>query len=100
MDPGSIVMITAPIFFPMIRELGVDPIWFATLCLLSVQLGLISPPFGLDVYTMKALAPPGVTLVDCFKASMPYFAWGLILLVMIFFIPELATWLPSVSGAK
>ena len=100
MDPASIVMITAPIFFPMIKQLGFDPLWFATLCLLSVQLGLITPPFGLDVYTMKALAPPGVTLGDCFKASMPYLAWGLILLVLIFFIPELATWLPSVSGAK
>ncbi|MBN1322097.1 MAG: TRAP transporter large permease subunit [Thermoleophilia bacterium] len=100
MDPASIVMITAPIFFPMVKELGFDMLWFATICLLSVQLGLISPPFGLDVYTMKALAPPGVTLGDCFKASMPYFAWGLVLLLMIFFIPEIATWLPSVSGAK
>jgi tripartite ATP-independent transporter DctM subunit len=100
MDPASIVMITAPIFFPMIKVLGFDMLWFATLCLLSVQLGLISPPFGLDVYTMKALAPPDVTLSDCFKASMPYFAWGIILLVLIFFIPELATWLPGISGAK
>jgi len=100
MDPASIVMITAPIFFPMIKELGFDMIWFATLCCLSVQLGLISPPFGLDVYTMKALAPPDVTLGDCFKASMPFFGWGLVLLLLIFFVPEIATWLPSISGAK
>ena len=62
MDPASIVMITAPIFFPMVKELGFDMLWFATISLLSVQLGLISPPFGLDVYTMKALAPPHITL--------------------------------------
>ena len=62
MDPASIVMITAPIFFPMVRALGFDMLWFATISLLSVQLGLISPPFGLDVYTMKALSPPHITL--------------------------------------
>ena len=64
MDPASIVMITAPIFFPMVKELGFDMLWFATISLLSVQLGLISPPFGLDVYTMKALSPPHITLGD------------------------------------
>ena len=81
MDPASIVMITAPIFFPMVKELGFDMLWFATISLLSVQLGLISPPFGLDVYTMKALAPPHITLGECFRASMPYFAMGILLLV-------------------
>ncbi len=100
MDPASIVMITAPIFFPMVKELGFDMLWFATISLLSVQLGLISPPFGLDVYTMKALAPPHITLGDCFRASMPYFAMGLLLLIILFFVPEISTWLPGISEAK
>jgi tripartite ATP-independent transporter DctM subunit len=99
MDPASIVMITAPIFFPMVKELGFDMLWFATISLLSVQLGLISPPFGLDVYTMKALAPQ-YTLGQCFKASMPYFAMGLLLLLILFFVPAISTWLPGISGAK
>jgi tripartite ATP-independent transporter DctM subunit len=99
MDPASIVMITAPIFFPMIKALGFDMLWFATISLLSVQLGLISPPFGLDVYTMKALAPQ-YSLGQVFKSSMPYFAMGLLLLVFIFFVPQLALWLPGISGAK
>ena len=55
---------------------------------------------GESDFLERALAPPGVTLGDCFKASFPYLAWGLILLLLIFFIPEIATWLPSVSGAK
>jgi tripartite ATP-independent transporter DctM subunit len=100
MDPASIVMITAPIFFPMVKELGFDMLWFATISLLSVQIGLISPPFGLDVYTMKALAPPHISLGDCFRASMPYFGMALLLLVILFFVPEISTWLPSISGAK
>ena len=100
MDPASIVMITAPIFFPMVKELGFDMLWFATISLLSVQLGLISPPFGLDVYTMKALSPPHISLGQVFKASMPYLAMGLLLLVILFFVPQIATWLPGISGAK
>jgi tripartite ATP-independent transporter DctM subunit len=100
MDPASIVMITAPIFFPMVRALGFDMLWFATISLLSVQLGLISPPFGLDVYTMKALSPPHITLGQVFKASMPYFAMGLLLLIILFFVPEISLWLPGLSGAK
>ena len=100
MDPASIVMITAPIFFPMVKELGFDMLWFATISLLSVQLGLISPPFGLDVYTMKALSPPHITLGQVFKASMPYFGMGLLLLLVLFFVPEISLWLPGISGAK
>jgi TRAP-type C4-dicarboxylate transport system permease large subunit len=100
MDPASIVMITAPIFFPMVKELGFDMLWFATISLLSVQLGLISPPFGLDVYTMKALAPPHISLGQVFKASMPYFVMGLLLLILLFFVPSISTWLPNISGAK
>lgn len=100
MDPASIVMITAPIFFPMAKGLGFDMLWFATISLLSVQLGLITPPFGLDVYTMKALAPPHITLGDVFRASMPYLAMGLLLLVILFFVPEISLWLPGISGAK
>jgi tripartite ATP-independent transporter DctM subunit len=99
MDPASIVMITAPIFFPMVKELGFDMLWFATISLLSVQLGLISPPFGLDVYTMKALAPQ-YSLGQCFRSSMPYFAMGLLLLVILFFVPEISLWLPGISEAK
>jgi TRAP-type C4-dicarboxylate transport system permease large subunit len=99
MDPASIVMITAPIFFPMVKELGFDMLWFATISLLSVQLGLITPPFGLDVYTMKALAPQ-YSLGQCFKSSMPYLAMGLLILIILFFVPQISTWLPSISGAK
>jgi TRAP-type C4-dicarboxylate transport system permease large subunit len=100
MDPASIVMITAPIFFPMVRALEFDMLWFATISLLSVQLGLITPPFGLDIYTMKAIAPPHITLGQVFRASLPYLGMGLLLLVIMFFYQPLATWLPSVSGAK
>jgi tripartite ATP-independent transporter DctM subunit len=98
MDPASIVMITAPIFFPLAKELHYDLLWFAVLSLINIQLGLISPPFGLDVYTMKAVAPKEVGLGTVFRSSMPYLLLGFLLMVLIFIFPSIATWLPGLSG--
>ena len=64
MDPASIVMITAPMFMPIISALGFDTLWYSTMLLINIQLGLITPPFGLDCYTMKALAPPDISIGD------------------------------------
>jgi tripartite ATP-independent transporter DctM subunit len=96
MDPASIVMIAVPIFFPIIQALGFDMLWYAILLLINVQLGLVTPPFGLDVYTMKALSPPDVSLGDVFRASTPFLAIGFLLMVVIFVYPPLVTWLPGV----
>jgi tripartite ATP-independent transporter DctM subunit len=98
MDPASIVMITAPLFFPLAKALGYDTIWFAVISLLNIQLGLISPPFGLDVFTMKAIAPKDVTLGDVFKSSMPFFGLGVFVMLLILVFPPIATWLPSISA--
>jgi tripartite ATP-independent transporter DctM subunit len=96
MDPGSIIMITLPMFMPIVSALGFDTVWFAVITLLCVQLGLITPPFGVDVFTMKALAPPDVTLGDVSRSSMPFLAIGIIVVVLIFIFPQIALWLPSI----
>jgi tripartite ATP-independent transporter DctM subunit len=98
MDPASIVMITAPLFFPLAKALGYDTLWFAVISLLNIQLGLITPPFGLDVFTMKAIAPPDVTLGDVFRSSMPFLGMGLVMMVLIMVFPAIATWLPGMSA--
>jgi tripartite ATP-independent transporter DctM subunit len=97
MDPASIVMISVPIFFPIVQALHYDMLWYAILLLINIQLGLITPPFGLDVYTMKALSPSDVTLGEVFRASMPFLAIGFLLMVIIWFYPPLITWLPSIA---
>ena len=99
MDPASIVMITAPLFFPLVRALGYDTLWFAVISLLNIQLGLITPPFGLDVFTMKAIAPSDVSLGDVFRSSMPFLAMGILMMILIIAFPPIATWLPGM-GAK
>ena len=96
MDPASIVMISVPIFFPIVQALHYDMLWYAILLLINIQLGLITPPFGLDVYTMKALAPSDVTLGETFRASMPFLAIGFLLMVIIWVYPPLITWLPGI----
>ena len=100
MDPGSIVMITMPMFMPMIRALGFDPVWYTTLLLLNIQLGLITPPFGLDCYTMKAVAPPDISLGDVFRSSMPFLGIGFLTMVLIMVFPGIALWLPSIMMVK
>jgi len=96
MDPASIVMISVPIFFPIVQALHYDMLWYSILLLVNIQLGLITPPFGLDVYTMKALSPSDVTLGGVFRASMPFLAIGFLLMVIIWVYPPLITWLPSI----
>lgn len=96
MDPASIVMISVPMFMPIVSALGFDTLWYAVVLLINIQLGLITPPFGLDVYTMKALAPPDISVGDVFRSSMPFLAIGFLVMALIMILPQLATWLPSI----
>jgi TRAP-type C4-dicarboxylate transport system permease large subunit len=98
MDCSSIIMITAPLFFPIIGALGYDQLWYAVLCLINIQLGMITPPFGLDMFTMKAIAPSDVTMGDVFKSSMPFLYMGFSMMALIMIFPVIATWLPSVMS--
>jgi tripartite ATP-independent transporter DctM subunit len=95
MDGVSIMMITIPIFVPLATALHYDPVWFGVICLLNIQLGGITPPFGIDVYTMKAVTPPDVTIVDVFKSSLPYMGMAYLVMVLIFIFPQIALWLPG-----
>ena len=94
-DQVSMMLITLPFFMLLILKLGVDPVWFGVLFLICMQLGLLTPPFGLLLFTMKGVAPPEIRMSDVFRAAMPYVYFGLIVLVAVFLLPPLATWLPS-----
>ena len=94
-DQVSMMLITLPFFMPLIFKLGVDPIWFGVMFLICMQLGLLTPPFGLLLFTMKGVAPPEIQMSDVFRAAMPYVYFGLIVLVAVFLLPPLATWLPG-----
>lgn len=97
-DQVSMMMITLPIFMPIVQALGVDPVWFGVLFLLCMQLGLLMPPHGMLLMTMRGVAPASVTMGDIFMAVVPYVGMSLVLLAAVFWWPEIATWLPRIMG--
>ena len=97
-DQVSMMMITLPIFMPVVQALQIDLVWFGVMFLICMQLGLLLPPHGLLLMTMKGVAPPQVTMADIFRAVTPYVIMSLILLALVFFVPAVATWLPGMLG--
>ncbi len=95
-DQVSMMLITLPFFMPLVQRYDIDLIWFGVLFLICMQLGLLTPPFGLLLFTMKGVAPPAITMNQIYMAAMPYIAMSLLILVSIFFFPLIATWLPAV----
>ncbi|MBM3559320.1 MAG: TRAP transporter large permease subunit, partial [Alphaproteobacteria bacterium] len=96
-DSASIMLLTVPIFWPIAGTLGIDPIAFALIGILTIEAGILTPPFGLLVYTVKAACPPDdpVTLVEIFKGSTPYWICILVLILAIYLIPGIASYLPN-----
>ena len=94
-DQVSMMLITLPIFMPLVARLGIDPVWFGILFLICMQLGLLLPPHGLLLMTMRGVAPPEVTMLHIFKAVTPYVVMSLLLLALLLLFPAIATWLPS-----
>jgi tripartite ATP-independent transporter DctM subunit len=97
-DQVSMMLITLPVFMPIVQRLGIDLIWFGVLYLICMQLGLLLPPHGLLLMTMKGVAPKEVTMAHIFRAVVPYVAMSLVLLIIIIMVPAIATWLPNVLG--
>lgn len=95
MDAMAMLMLTVPIFSPVILGLGFDPIWFGVLMVLVMELGLVTPPVGLNCYVMAGIAK-GVPLATIFKGSLPFVFAIFATIVLIVIFPGLATWLPSI----
>jgi tripartite ATP-independent transporter DctM subunit len=97
-DQVSMMLITLPVFMPVVQRLDIDLVWFGVLYLICMQLGLLLPPHGLLLMTMRGVAPPEVTMADIFRAVVPYVALSVVLLVTIILFPAIATWLPALLG--
>src|SRR3954451_22836872 len=92
----SMMLITLPIYMPLVQKYGVDPVWFGVLFLICMQLGLLLPPHGLLLMTMKSVAPPEIRMGHIFQAVLPYIVMSLLVLALVFFVPAVAVWLPKV----
>lgn len=94
-DPTGIVLLTAPIFFPIVISLGFDPLWFAILFVINMELAYLTPPFGFNLFYMKAVVPPGVTMMDIYRSATPFVLLMIIGLALCMMFPGIITWLPS-----
>lgn len=94
MDAMAMLMLTVPIFSPVVLGLGFDPIWFGVLMVLVMELGLVTPPVGMNCYVMAGIAK-GVSLGTIFRGALPFVAAILVTIFLIVVCPPLATWLPS-----
>ena len=93
MDPVSMILITAPIFFPLAVSFGFDPIWFAIIVLMSLEMSQTTPPFGLLLYIMLGMVRK-TTLFEVASAAAPFLLCDLILVMLLVAFPTLALYLP------
>lgn len=96
MDWIGILLLTMPIFVPIIVKLGYDPVWFGVLFCMNMQVAFLSPPFGPACFYLKSVAPPDISLNDIFRSVWPFILLQLLALTLLMIFPEIALWLPRV----
>ena len=96
LDPVGIMLITLPVFLPIVTDLGFDPIWFGILFIINMEIGYMTPPFGFNLFYLKGVVPPSITMSDIYRSVIPYTAVELVGLAIIMMFPAIATWLPSI----
>lgn len=93
MEQISMMLLTVPIFFPLAIQLGFDPVWFALIMLLGLEISFTTPPFGLLLFVMKGVAPPDTSMRDIYMAALPFILCSLILVGLLILMPEMVLWL-------
>ncbi|HWV43425.1 TRAP transporter large permease subunit, partial [Pseudorhodoplanes sp.] len=94
MDALAIVILTVPIIFPLIKQMGFDPIWFGIIIVMTVELGLIHPPVGMNIFVIKSVLED-IKISTIFAGVIPFIITDIIRLIILVLFPILATWLPS-----
>lgn len=95
LDPTGILMITVPIYVPVIKALGFDPLWFGILFVMNMEMGFLTPPFGFNLFYMKAVAPKSISMADIYRSIVPFVALQGLGLALVMIFPQIAMWLPS-----
>jgi tripartite ATP-independent transporter DctM subunit len=95
MEQIAIMMITLPVYMPVIRALGFDDVWFGILMLINIEIALTTPPFGMICFVMKGVAPPDTTMTDVYKAAIPFIICDVIAMGLFILFPSIVTFLPN-----
>ena len=99
--PAAIILMTSPILLPIIVAAGFDPVWFGVILTINMEIGLIHPPVGLNIYIVNAIAPD-VPVTKVMWGTLPYVICMMLAIVILCIFPEIATWLPNhfMGGVK
>ena len=95
MDIVAIMMITVPIFMPVVKALNFDPVWFCVLVMINLEVAIISPPFGMSLFVMKGVCPTDVTMMDIYRAATPFVLLILLSMAIVMVFPGIALLLPG-----
>lgn len=98
LDPAGIIMLTTPIFVPIITDLGFDPLWFGILFVINMEMAYVTPPFGFNLFIMKGIVPDDIDMTDIYRSIIPFVILQAICLILVMIFSPLATWLPGFMG--
>ena len=94
-EEDGIILILGPIFCPIIAALGFDPLWFGILFVINLEMALLTPPFGYNLFYLKAIVPKGITMADIYRSIIPFVGIQAIGMIIIMCFPQIATFLPN-----
>jgi TRAP-type mannitol/chloroaromatic compound transport system permease large subunit len=100
LDDTAMLIIVAPLYVPLVINLGFDPIWYGVLYTITCQIAYMTPPFGYNLFLMKAMAPPEVTLMDIYNSIVPFVLVMIFGLGIVIMFPQIALWLPDLYFGK
>jgi tripartite ATP-independent transporter DctM subunit len=100
LDPAGIIMITTPVFLPIVKALGFDPLWFGVLFVINMEMAYLTPPFGFNLFIMRGVVPPGISMGDIYRSIIPFVILQAVCLILIMLFPQLALWLPQQMTVK
>nr|MBP9952513.1 TRAP transporter large permease subunit [Cypionkella sp.] len=100
LDDTAMLVIVAPLYVPLVGQLGFDLIWYGVLYTITCQIAYLTPPFGYNLFLMRAMAPPEISIVDIYKSIIPFVMVMIGTLIIVMAFPEIALWLPHVFYPK
>jgi len=100
LDDTAMLVIVAPLYVPLVALLGFDLIWYGVLYTVTTQIAYMTPPFGYNLFLMRAMAPPEISLRDIYGSILPFVLVMLLALALIMAFPDIALWLPEYVYAK
>jgi TRAP-type mannitol/chloroaromatic compound transport system permease large subunit len=100
LDDTAMLVIVAPLYVPLVRALGFDLIWYGVLYTITCQIAYMTPPFGYNLFLMRAMAPKEITIHDIYRSIVPFVGVMLLALAVVTAFPEIALWLPHTVYAR